>query len=381
MISLTNVVTHFMDVVLPLSNAAGIMMFYDMNMGLHHDRNAPGLGCAAYSRAGGLKMVGWKDPARVAADYLALVKLVHVMTGISIWEILINLPFDLSIFTGKRRFRWTFMLYLGCRWSPIFCLTAMLVGFDVSHKINCMAWVVSVYSFAYLSFMFASALIVLRIAAIWGHNKFAVGLASATWLTSTGLYMRSTIMLRAVSNPQGSSCVTLNTGKNKVTVLVTVATDTILLGLMLGGLLRWTSEQHAGGTPRFLYNQGLVWLVVVALAEVPAAVFIMLDLNDPLNLMFTVPAVVIKALGAAHIYRALAEYSSQDIMCTTGADYGRASEQLVFARGAGGDSRLVPALGASSGQILTCTVDVMDSLPVPVAHGGDKMTKPGGGFL
>ncbi|KAI0259257.1 hypothetical protein BC834DRAFT_640192 [Gloeopeniophorella convolvens] len=326
-------------------------------------------------------MADWRDPARVAAEYLALIKLTHVMAGILVRDLVINLPFDMSIFAGRRKFRWTFMLYLGCRWWPILCMTVMLVDIDIGHKINCVGWVVSVYSFAYLSFMFASALIVLRIAAIWGHNKFAVGFASATWLASTGFYMQSTIMARAVFSPQDGFCLVLNTDQSKVNALVTLATDISLLGLMLGGLLRWTGGQRAGGVWRLLYNQNLVWLVVVTLSEVPAAVLMILDLNDPLNLMLQFPQVVITALGAAHMNRALTEYSSQDITCTAGADYGRASERLVFARGAGGDSRLVvPALGAtSSEEAPSRTVDVMNSLRAPVVHDGDKMTKLGGG--
>ncbi|KAI0259245.1 hypothetical protein BC834DRAFT_974416 [Gloeopeniophorella convolvens] len=316
-------------------------------------------------------MVNWQDPARVAADYLAFIKLIHVMAGILIWDFVVNLPFDMSVFTKKRKLRWTFMLYLGCRWWPILCITVILVGMDVGHKINCVGWVVSVFTFAYLSFIFASALIVLRITAIWDRNKFAVGLASAAWLASTGSYLQS--VARAVFNPQGAFCAVLNTDESKVNILVTVATDITLLGLMLGGLLRWTGERRACGIWRLLYNQGLVWLVVVTLSEVPTAVLIILDLNDPLNLMFQVPELVIMALGAAHIYRVLAEYSSQDIMCTTGADYGRASEQLVFARGVGGDSRLAPALGASSEQ--TLAVYIMNSRAASGERGGDETTK------
>ncbi|KAI0258169.1 hypothetical protein BC834DRAFT_975427 [Gloeopeniophorella convolvens] len=107
-------------------------------------------------------MTNWRDPVRVAADYMALIKLAHVMMGVLVWNFLINLPSDISVFTNKRKIRWTFMLYLGCRWWPVLCMAVMLVGFNVSHKINCVGWVVSVFSFVYLSLILASALIVLR---------------------------------------------------------------------------------------------------------------------------------------------------------------------------------------------------------------------------
>ncbi|KAI0257954.1 hypothetical protein BC834DRAFT_976124 [Gloeopeniophorella convolvens] len=343
-------------------------------------------------------MTNWQDPARVTTDYMALIKLAHVTIGILIWELVINLPFNISIFTGKRKVRWTFMLYLGCRWWPILCVAIMLVGLDVSHKINCVGWIVSVFSFAYLSLIFASALIVLRISAIWDYNKFAMGLASLAWLASTGSYIYCMYTLPTPEAETNTRTLSGDHSSRGVNILIVLATDVCLLGLVLGGLLRWNGEWSARGIRRFLYNQGLIWLVVVTLSDVPMVVFILLDLNgayrerrralyislllmrrrrllDPLNLMAQVPALVMMALGAAHIYRGLAEYSSQDIMCTTGAEFGRASERLVFAPGVGSGSRPVPAPDASSEQTLSPLVHVIDSLPAPDVHSGDKMTK------
>ncbi|KAH9036731.1 hypothetical protein EDB83DRAFT_1757480 [Lactarius deliciosus] len=48
--------------------------------------------------------------------------------------------------------------------------------------------------------------------------------------------------------------------------------------------------------------------MVVTLAEVPPTVFILLNLNDPLNLMFQPLGLIITPLGAARLYRGLINY-------------------------------------------------------------------------
>ncbi|KAF8482531.1 hypothetical protein DFH94DRAFT_727832 [Russula ochroleuca] len=77
---------------------------------------------------------------------------------------------------------------------------------------------------------------------------------------------------------------------------------------MLFGLLRWKSARQRCGLWWFPYTQGLAWVLLVALAEVPPTVFIVLDLNDPLNLIFQVLAVIIVAIGASRIYRGLVDH-------------------------------------------------------------------------
>jgi len=81
-----------------------------------------------------------------------------------------------------------------------------------------------------------------------------------------------------------------------------------LLALMLSGLRRY-GEAGMFGLWRFLYNQGLFWLALVTIAEIPPTVFIILNLNDYLNLMFQVPELIMMAVGASRIYRCLADYT------------------------------------------------------------------------
>ncbi|KAI0062697.1 hypothetical protein BV25DRAFT_1915836 [Artomyces pyxidatus] len=187
---------------------------------------------------------------------------------------------------------------------------SIFAGFDTNGKVNCQIWVIFVFLLAYLAFIFASALIVLRIMAIWEKNHLATALAIAAWLVSTAFYIRSIVMTQAAWDEQNSFCAVMNTTRRRDNILATLATDIVLLLLMLFGLLRWRNAGMVHGIWRLLYAQGMLWILVVTLAEVPSAVFILLNLNDAFNVMFQVPELIIMTVGATRIYRGLADYSS-----------------------------------------------------------------------
>ncbi|KAH8984967.1 hypothetical protein EDB86DRAFT_3105866 [Lactarius hatsudake] len=233
-------------------------------------------------------MTDWKSPAVAAADYFALNKLCHVMAGILIWELVVYIEFEYSFFTGKRKFRSSFLLYLGARWFPMFAIIVILVGFDSANQINCQAYVIFVFLFSYLSMISASALIGLRIAAIWGLNKIAISIASIAWLVHSGFLIHSVVVLRATWS--GGICKITNPSETRNNIPVTLVTDLVLLVLMLTGLLRWENVNQRRGVWWFLFTQGLAWMIIVVLAEALITVFILLNLNDAMNLMFQVPA-------------------------------------------------------------------------------------------
>ncbi|KAH9014749.1 hypothetical protein EDB85DRAFT_2028696, partial [Lactarius pseudohatsudake] len=73
----------------------------------------------------------------------------------------------------------------------LFAIIVILVGVDSPNRINCQACVTSLFLFSYLSTISASALIGLRIAAIWGLNKIAISIAFIAWLVHTGFLIHS----------------------------------------------------------------------------------------------------------------------------------------------------------------------------------------------
>ncbi|KAH8985477.1 hypothetical protein EDB92DRAFT_1361005 [Lactarius akahatsu] len=244
-------------------------------------------------------MTDWKSPAVVTAEYSTLVKLCHAIWGVLIWEFIMNIGFEYSHFTGERKFRSSFLLYLGARWCPLFCVITILVGFDSTSQINCQAYAIFVFLFSHLSLASASALVVLRIAAIWWLNKIAISIASAAWLANTGSLIHSIVVVHAKRSE--GFCKITNTSETKTNILVTFITDLVLLALMLTGLLRWENAHRRGGIWWLLFTQGLAWMITVVLAGAPTTVFVLLNLNDPMNLMFQVPALITMTIGASRV--------------------------------------------------------------------------------
>jgi hypothetical protein len=97
----------------------------------------------------------------------------------------------------------------------------------------------------------------------------------------------------------------------KLNTITTLVTDIALLLIMLIGLLRLGfHEPGVYGLGRLLWRQGIVWLFIATIAEIPPVVFISLNLNDPLDYMFSFPAMVIMTIAATRIYRSLSNFSS-----------------------------------------------------------------------
>ncbi|KAH9979052.1 hypothetical protein BGW80DRAFT_1455730 [Lactifluus volemus] len=253
-------------------------------------------------------MTDWHKPELVSTESFVLMKLLHVLGGIYIWELLYNIDFEFSVVTRKRKFIRTFPLYLGCRWCPLFAIVFEILAFDTNNKIDCQAWVVAAFMFAYLSFAFSSALIILRIVALWERNKVTTTLASTCWLATFVSYIYSVATARAIWN--GNFCMVVNLEHTKIAIFTTFVSDLILLLLMVIGLLRWENVRQRGGVLSSMCTQGLAWIALLTVGEVPPTVFMILNLNDPLNLIFQVLALVIMAIGASHIYRRLVDHPS-----------------------------------------------------------------------
>jgi len=133
-------------------------------------------------------------------------------------------------------------------------------------------------TFGYLSSLFASTLIILRISALWEHNKAVIALASTTCLANTACYLYT--MTTSGGYWTGDHCAIQHTEHAMFSIFSSFATDLLLLVLMLIGILRWKEVRQQGSVWWVLYMQGLAWVVVFTLAEVPPMVFIILNLNS-----------------------------------------------------------------------------------------------------
>jgi len=260
-------------------------------------------------------MVNFKDPVVISRDAFALAKLWHTVDGLYIWEFIINLGYEWSVIRGRRPYRWTIWLYSFTRVATLAAMITNMVGFDTSRRIDCQFWLTFTVTTGFAAVAAASLLIALRVIAIWNRNKIVYAIAMGAWVANVACIIQAIVRLRSIWSPEARSCVVSNSTATKVNILVTLATDIVMLLIMLVGLLRWRfREGGASSLGRFLWIQGLIWLLLATLGHLPAAVFVSLDLNAPFNLMFGASTVTTVSIAATRMYRTLTDhYNDHDI--------------------------------------------------------------------
>jgi len=237
-------------------------------------------------------MVDFRNPAVIARDALVVDKFWHTVSGLYIWEYFTTLEYEWSILRGRRPYRWTIWVYSLARLST-------LVGISF------------VISLSFLSTAAASLLIVLRIIAIWNRKKLAVGISLAVWGCNVGFLIQGAARIRSGWVFASRTCVPLNTESSKPTLIVMLVTDVTLLLIMLIGLLRLRHHLSSMfGLTRLLWRQGLIWLLIATVVEVPPVVFIVLNLNAPFNVMFQPPAWITMVIAATRMHRSLVDFTT-----------------------------------------------------------------------
>ncbi|KAH9985881.1 hypothetical protein BJV74DRAFT_952040 [Russula compacta] len=218
-------------------------------------------------------MVNFQDPAIIASYNSISEKVWHAMTGLFVWEFVTTLDYEWIIFRGRRPYRWTLWMYTITRVATLLAMVCLIIEFDASIPATCQVFITFHLFLSNLAFATASLLIVLRIIAIWNREMLVVAISIGVWVINVGFLIQGVVRPRSAWLPAQGTCATLNVQSCKPTIVSVAVTDFILLLIMLLGLLRL--RLHGGtllGLGRILWNQGIVWLLLATVAEVPPAV-------------------------------------------------------------------------------------------------------------
>ncbi|KAH9018566.1 hypothetical protein EDB85DRAFT_1897111 [Lactarius pseudohatsudake] len=226
-------------------------------------------------------MVDWNSPQTL---------LLNSFDGIYIWEYFTTLWFEWEVLTKRRPWRRTMLIYFATRITALAGVCTELVGFNLTTRFNCQAWLLAVLITVYPAFALNSLLILLRTIAIW-ERKLIISVAlTAVWLTNVAFLIHGITLAEGVWLPLQNACFVANSQKAKLNVLVSTITDLVLLLAMIIGVLRLESDSSIW---RMLYRHGIVWIVLATIGLVPPTIFLFLNLNEPMNLMFQTPGLVI----------------------------------------------------------------------------------------
>ncbi|KAI9511309.1 hypothetical protein F5148DRAFT_355582 [Russula earlei] len=259
-------------------------------------------------------MANNNNPAVIAQDFFG--KLFLTVNGLYIWEFFTTLDYEWSVIQQRRPYRWTIWLYSLTRLATLMAVVVSLINLDVTSPINCHLGVAFALIFAYIAAAAASMLVVLRVTAIWNRNKIVSAIAISTWMANVATLIRGIVLLHSESSPVSDigECYVPNTTSSRLTFIMALCIDIVLLLIMLIGLLRWRlGEGDQIPIARFLWTQGLIWLLITTISYVPLVVFISLNINAAFNILFQNPAFVTLSIASTRMYRTLTDYGSRDM--------------------------------------------------------------------
>ncbi|KAI9447260.1 hypothetical protein BJY52DRAFT_360939 [Lactarius psammicola] len=242
-------------------------------------------------------MVNWQDPVTILNEFGAFVKLIHVVDGIYIWEFICNLSFEWSLLRRRRQWRWTAALYIACRLATIAQVMSDLVGLNVMGQINCKV-------FGYAATSLSLSLYALRSVAVWQRSLPITLFSIALILTNLGVWMRCVVEAQSQWVALTESCSWQGTHRTLLNNILLLCTELALIVLMASGIYSHNPGRRAF---KIMYREGLFWLVVAAAVQTVPVVFLILDLNEAMNVMFIIPSVICTSIGATRMYRSLSD--------------------------------------------------------------------------
>ncbi|KAH9177253.1 hypothetical protein EDB89DRAFT_1902491 [Lactarius sanguifluus] len=180
------------------------------------------------------------------------------------------------------------------------------------HPLGVPAWLTKAFQiFANTSTTLAMALYALRSVAVWKRNDWLVLFVVGCLITNVVLWMRLTVRPASHWNEETRACIVTNTYRGLSNNASMLATDVVFFIVILSGVYQRNSGRHIIIT---MYHEGLFWLAIATLIQLLPVIFISLDLNDVMNLMFQTPAIICAGIGATRMYRKIFDRHAGDML-------------------------------------------------------------------
>jgi hypothetical protein len=261
-------------------------------------------------------MPDWKSLEEIQRDAGVFVKIIHILLGIYAYEWFITLPFDWDFISGKKPFRWPMIFYFANRYLLLFAMIGIVIGLDTEAEIQCQ----TLFTFNQLAgdaaVGLASINLAIRTMALWSLNRWIVGGLTVVILGHWTLILKG-VLVTANWVP-GHGCVIEGTDNTILAAifiysmcfdfLVLVLSAYQLFGVGFG--IKRGSGIANSRIGQMLFGDGLIFFLIAFLANLVATVFMLLDLNPIMSVIFNVPAAVFSTIVACWAVRRLTNFSS-----------------------------------------------------------------------
>ncbi|KAF7351390.1 hypothetical protein MSAN_01570700 [Mycena sanguinolenta] len=255
-------------------------------------------------------MPDWNSQTELQIDAGIFVKLNHALLGLYAWEWFISLPFDWEVITGRKSFRWPLIFYFANRYLLLGAMAGILVALDSTQEINCQA----IYTFNQFAgdaaVGLASINLSLRTLAIWSQNKWIKIMLILIILGHWALILQG-VLLKAHWEPSINACQLTVSNNRLLAATFTYSMVFDLLVFILNAYKLGVKRRSASKLSKMIFKDGLIYFFVAFFFNLIATVFMFLNLNSVMVIIFNVPAAIASTIVATRAVRRLTNFTIQ----------------------------------------------------------------------
>jgi len=212
------------------------------------------------------------------------------------------------------------IFYFAGRYCLLSALIGIVVAVDITHPINCQALFIFIRLTVNAAIGFASINLAIRTMVIWLQNRYITIILLVLILGHWSIIFNG-VLITAEWSPTESACVITHmyNVSTAAIYIYSMAFDAFVLALNVYKLLstglllkKATGTDAASKIGRLVFTDGLIYFIIAFLANLLAVVFMLLDLNLFMDIMFRVPAVVISTIVASRAVRRLSKFGKHN---------------------------------------------------------------------
>ncbi|KAK7689708.1 hypothetical protein QCA50_006347 [Cerrena zonata] len=258
----------------------------------------------------------WNSLEELQQEQAAFSKLVHALAGLYFWEVAVSWEFEWAFLVGKKKFHWPMIFYFLGRYFQLFCIIGLLIVVNnTSGNLNCQA----IFTFAQLTGQavigFASLNLAIRAMVVWYWKRYIVIPLILIILGHWALLMQG-VKIQVNSTPQGCAVVDSHSITLPVTFAYTMSLDLCVLLLTTYQLVIVRGRRTQ--LMNLLFTDGLVYFGFAFLVNLPATIFMFLNLNPFMSVLFGFPTTVVSTVIACRAVRRLSDFATGGIQVSIG---------------------------------------------------------------
>ncbi|VDB93376.1 unnamed protein product [Peniophora sp. CBMAI 1063] len=257
-------------------------------------------------------MMNWNSAGTLREQAFALDSITATFIGVYVYEFAISTKFDWMLVnrsdTGRavvaKSVKWLYML---CRYSCLAnCVGLALAVFHGRQDCSIVAKVVNATGI--IAVTSSTILLFIRVGVVRKWNKWITAIFACAFVAIFALGVRVIVKVHGQSNGlTGPACTTTGFTTILPNVFMNLLVDGSLLLFLFAGLRRWTHSRKFN-VWNLLWNQGLVYLSLAVMIELPMTIFLFLNFNPIMPLLFYSPFSIILPIAATRFYRSLTTF-------------------------------------------------------------------------